>query len=72
VPEKTEGFDTHIMENPKFQAPIPLFPKPDVTETGVSKVKVKLQRNPAQASFTIYEKIHRYRKFQALLNKYTQ
>jgi hypothetical protein len=48
VPLKSCGFETRVTDNPKFQAPISLYPEPDETEAEVDKVKVKLQRNPAQ------------------------
>jgi hypothetical protein len=81
VPWKSCGFETRVTDNPKFQAPISLYPEPDETEAEVDKVKVKLQRNPAQTTPPIYKKNHTpwtghtvegYCRFQATLDKYTQ
>ena len=42
VPRKARGFETHMTENPTFQALIPLYPEPDVAGTKVDKVKVRV------------------------------
>jgi hypothetical protein len=41
--------------NPRHRAPIPLFPKVDVTEKATERIKVKLRRNPATAT-PVYDK----------------
>jgi len=35
VPRKSRGFETRVTENPKFQAPIPLYPEPGTRRDGV-------------------------------------
>ena len=81
VPQKSRGFKTRVTENPKFQAPIPLYSEPDMTESEVEKVKVKLCRNPAQTTSHIYKKtytpwtghtVEGYCKFRTTLHEYTQ
>ena len=56
IPHKSTGFEVLVTENPRWQAPIPLFPEPDKGETGTEKVKLKLHRNPTVASSLTYEK----------------
>jgi hypothetical protein len=58
VPRKSRGFETRVTDNPKFQAPIPLYPEPDEIEAEVDKVKVKLRRNPVQTTYPIYDKTY--------------
>jgi hypothetical protein len=78
VPQKSRGFKMEVTENSKFQALIPMHLEPDVTELEVDKVNVKLCRNPAQTTSSIYEKTYTpwthqgYCKFRATLNEYMQ
>jgi hypothetical protein len=81
VPQKSRGFETRVTDNSKFQAQIPLYLEPDKTEAEVNKVKVKLQRNPAQTTSPIYKKtytpwtghtVEGYCQFRATLDKYTR
>jgi hypothetical protein len=58
IPRKSRVFEPRITENPKFQAPIPLYPEPDMIDGEADKVKVKLRRNPSQSTSAVYEKIY--------------
>ena len=78
VPQKSRGFETQVTKNPKFQAPIPLYPEPDMTELEVDKVKIKI---PGQTTSPIYEKtytpwtgytVEGYCKCRATLHEYMQ
>jgi hypothetical protein len=66
-----------VTENPRWQAPIPLYQEP-TGETKIEKVKVKLLRNPTVASPPTYEKsytpwtghsVEGYCKFRAMLGE---
>ena len=79
IPRKSNGFEVRVTENPRWQAPIPLFPEPNEGETGTEMVKLKLRRNPTVTSSPTYEKsytpwtghtVEGYCKFRAMLDKY--
>jgi hypothetical protein len=79
IPPKLSGFEVQVTDNPCWQAPIPLYPEPDMGETEIKKVKVKLRRNPTVASSPTYEKsytpwtghtVEGYCKFRTMLEEY--
>jgi hypothetical protein len=81
IPRRSRVFEPRITENPKFQAPIPLYPEPDTVDGEADKVKVKLRRNPSQSTSAVYEKIYTpwtghttegYCYFRAMLDEYTK
>jgi hypothetical protein len=68
-----------VTDNPHWQAPIPLYPEPDMDETEIEKVKVKLRKNLTVASSPTYENsytlwtghtVEGYCKFRAKLGEY--
>jgi hypothetical protein len=56
MPLNSSGFEIQVTDNPRCQAPIPLYPKPNTGETEIKKVKEKLHRNPTVALSPNYEK----------------
>jgi hypothetical protein len=56
IPRKSSGFEVQVTDNPRWQAPIPLYPEPDTGETEIKKVKIKTRRNPMVTSSPTYEK----------------
>jgi hypothetical protein len=54
---KSSGFEVRVTDNPRWQAPIPLYPEPDTDETKIKKVKVKLRRTPTVASPPTYKSL---------------
>jgi hypothetical protein len=79
IPRKSSGFEVQVTNNPRWQAPILLYPEPDTGETEIEMVKVKLRRNPTVASSPNYEKsytpwtghtVEEYCKFRAMLDEY--
>jgi hypothetical protein len=56
IPRRSRVFLPRITENPKFQAPIPLYPEQDTVDGEADKVKVNLRRNPSQSTSAVYEK----------------
>jgi hypothetical protein len=76
---KSSGFEVRVTDNPRWQAPIWLYPEPSTDETKIKKVKVTLRRNPTVASSPTYEKsytpwtghtVEGYCKFRAMLYEY--
>ena len=55
IPRKPTGFEVRKTENPRWKAPIPLYPEPDSGDTEIKMVKVKLRRDPTVASSALYE-----------------
>jgi hypothetical protein len=79
IPRESFGFEVQVTNNPRWQAPISLYPEPDTGETEIEKVKVKLSRNPTVVSSPTYEKtytpwtghtVEGYCKFRAILDEY--
>jgi hypothetical protein len=79
IPRRDCVFELEITENPKYQAPIPLYPEPDTTVGDADKVKVKIRRNTSQSTSVVYEKTYTpwtghttegYCHFRAMLDKY--
>ena len=50
VSREAIGFKTCVTDNPRFQAPLPLYPEPDMVDAEVDKVKVKLLINRLRRS----------------------
>jgi hypothetical protein len=78
IPHKSSGFEARVIDNPRWQAPIPLYPESDTGETEIKKVKVKLRRNPKVASSPTNKKsyapwtghtVEGYCKFRAMLDE---
>jgi hypothetical protein len=76
IPRKSPGFEVQVTDNPRWQAPIPLYPEPDMGQTKIEKVKVKSRRNPTVATSSTHENSHTlwtghtvegYCKFRAML-----
>jgi hypothetical protein len=81
IPRKYSGFEVRMTDNPRWQAPIPLYPDSYTGETKFKKVKVKLRRNPTIASSPTCEKsytpwtvhtVKGYCKFRAILDEYIE
>jgi hypothetical protein len=56
IPRKPTGFEVHETENPRWKAPIPLYPEPDSGTEETEMDKVKLRRDPTVAMSATYEK----------------
>jgi RNase H-like domain found in reverse transcriptase len=77
IPRKSTGFEVGVTENPRWQAPILLYPE----SVEAKMVKVKLRRNPTVASSAEYEKsympwtghtVEGYCKFRAMIDEYIE
>jgi hypothetical protein len=42
IPRNSTGFEVQVTNNPIWQAPILLYPKPDTSETEIKKVKGRI------------------------------
>jgi hypothetical protein len=81
IPCKSSGFEVKVIDNPRWKAPILLYPEPDTGETKIKMVKVKIHRNPTVASSPTYEKsytpwtghkVEGYCKCKVILDEYVK